>query len=72
MFGQVIMDNAPVCKVSWLLVEAYLPYILWVHCVVLILKNICSAKNMQVNVETYILPLDYNVVFGVMVHCEPL
>ncbi|KAG6483549.1 hypothetical protein ZIOFF_060197 [Zingiber officinale] len=46
---QVVADNAPVCKVAGLLVEAKYPHIFWtpyvMHTLNLALKNICAPTN---------------------------
>ncbi|KAG8377696.1 hypothetical protein BUALT_Bualt08G0059600 [Buddleja alternifolia] len=55
---QVVTDNAPVCRAAGLLVEEAYPHIFWTPCVVhtlnLALKNICAAKNTEVNEVTYV------------------
>lgn len=54
---QVITNNAPVCRMAGLLVEAQYPQIFWTPCVVhtlnLALKNICAAKDTNANAITY-------------------
>ena len=54
---QVIIDNAPNCKVPRQLIEAQYSAIFWTPCVVhtlnLALKNICAAKNHETNQITY-------------------
>ncbi|XP_077210351.1 uncharacterized protein LOC143845833 [Tasmannia lanceolata] len=54
---QVVTDNAPNCKAAEQLVEAQFPSIFWTPCVVhtliLTLKNICAAKNVEVNQIAY-------------------
>ncbi|XP_077212459.1 uncharacterized protein LOC143847496 [Tasmannia lanceolata] len=54
---QVVTDNAPDCKAAGQLVEAQFPSIFWTPCVVhtlnLALKNICAAKNVEVNQIAY-------------------
>ncbi|XP_077247572.1 uncharacterized protein LOC143887357 [Tasmannia lanceolata] len=54
---QVVTDNAPNCKAAGQLVEAQFPSIFWTPCVVhtlnLALKNICAAKNVEVNQIVY-------------------
>ncbi|KAL9683714.1 hypothetical protein QQ045_015542 [Rhodiola kirilowii] len=55
---QVITDNASNCKASGEIIEGYYPRIYWTSCVVhtlnLALKNICAARNINNNEETYI------------------
>ncbi|XP_048432388.1 uncharacterized protein LOC125473520 [Pyrus x bretschneideri] len=52
---QVITDNAPVCRVAGLLIEAHYPHIFWTPCVVhtlnLALKSICSPKQTHVSYD---------------------
>ena len=54
---QVITDNAPNCKAAGDLIEGRFPHIYWTPCVVhtlnLALKNICAARNVEANQETY-------------------
>ncbi|KAG6497607.1 hypothetical protein ZIOFF_045511 [Zingiber officinale] len=54
---QVVTDNAPVCKVAGLLVEAKYPHIFWTPCVVhtlnLALKNICAPTDSLQNKEAF-------------------
>ncbi|KAG5051638.1 hypothetical protein JHK87_003836 [Glycine soja] len=54
---QIVMDNAAVCKVAGLIIEAEFPSIYWTPCVVhtlnLALKNICAAKNTEKNNVAY-------------------
>ncbi|XP_021754738.1 uncharacterized protein LOC110720041 [Chenopodium quinoa] len=54
---QIITDNAANCKGAGELIESEFPHIYWAPCVVhtlnLALKNICAAKNMSGNEETY-------------------
>ncbi|KAG6484248.1 hypothetical protein ZIOFF_061043 [Zingiber officinale] len=54
---QVVTDNAPVCKVVGLLVEAKYPHIFWTPCVVhrlnLALKNICAPTDSLQNKEAF-------------------
>ncbi|KAG6467060.1 hypothetical protein ZIOFF_075138 [Zingiber officinale] len=54
---QVVTDNAPVCKVAGLLVEAKYPHIFWTPCVVhtlnLALKNICAPADSLQNKESF-------------------
>ncbi|KAK8516369.1 hypothetical protein V6N12_068976 [Hibiscus sabdariffa] len=54
---QIITDNAANCKGAGEIIESMYPYIYWTPCVVhtlnLALKNICSAKNIEGNEETY-------------------
>jgi len=54
---QIIIDNASICKTAGAIVKSKYPQIFWTPCVVrtfnLALKNICAAKNTEVNVETY-------------------
>ncbi|XP_012831558.1 PREDICTED: uncharacterized protein LOC105952541 [Erythranthe guttata] len=54
---QIITDNASNCKAAGELIEGWYPHIFWTPCVVhtlnLALKNICSAKNVESNLETY-------------------
>ncbi|KAL9682294.1 hypothetical protein QQ045_014089 [Rhodiola kirilowii] len=55
---QVITDNASNCKAAGEIIEGYYPRIYWTPCVVhtlnLALKNICAARNITNNEETYI------------------
>ncbi|KAL9685775.1 hypothetical protein QQ045_023227 [Rhodiola kirilowii] len=55
---QVITDNASNCKAAEKIIEGYYPHIYWTPCVVhtlnLALKNICAARNINNNEETYI------------------
>nr|XP_028954628.1 uncharacterized protein LOC114823300 [Malus domestica] len=52
---QVITNNAPVCRVAELLIEAHYPHIFWTPCVVhtlnLALKSICSPKQTDVSYD---------------------
>jgi len=54
---QIITDNASVCKVASMLIEAKFPSIQWTSCIVhtlnLALKNICAAKHCERNSDTY-------------------
>ncbi|KAG6469414.1 hypothetical protein ZIOFF_074131 [Zingiber officinale] len=54
---QVVIDNAPVCKVVGLLVEAKYPHIFWTPCVLhtlnLALKNICALTDSLQNKEAF-------------------
>ncbi|XP_056698299.1 uncharacterized protein [Spinacia oleracea] len=54
---QVITDNAANCKGAGELIESEFPHIYWTPCVVhtlnLALKNICAARNVSNNSETY-------------------
>ncbi|CAF1700280.1 unnamed protein product [Brassica napus] len=54
---QVITDNAPNCKAAGDLIEGRFPHIYWTPCIVhtlnLALKNICAARNVEANQETY-------------------
>ncbi|KAK8596116.1 hypothetical protein V6N12_064615 [Hibiscus sabdariffa] len=54
---QIITDNATNCKGAGEIIESMYPHIYWTPCVVhtlnLALKNICSAKNIEGNEETY-------------------
>ncbi|KAK8579694.1 hypothetical protein V6N12_070005 [Hibiscus sabdariffa] len=54
---QIITDNASNCKGAGEIIESMYPHIYWTPCVVhtlnLALKNICSAKNIEGNEETY-------------------
>ncbi|XP_057994474.1 uncharacterized protein LOC110655169 [Hevea brasiliensis] len=54
---QVITDNASNCKGAGEIIEGMFPHIYWTPCVVhtlnLALKNICVAKNLETNQETY-------------------
>ncbi|XP_057250650.1 uncharacterized protein LOC130591372 [Beta vulgaris subsp. vulgaris] len=54
---QVITDNASNCKGAGELIEIKYPWIYWTPCVVhtlnLALKNICAARNIESNIETY-------------------
>ncbi|KAG8390839.1 hypothetical protein BUALT_Bualt01G0125200 [Buddleja alternifolia] len=54
---QIIIDNAPVCKATSLLIEQAHPYIFWTPCVVhtlnLEMKNICATKNTDANEIIY-------------------
>ncbi|XP_058007979.1 uncharacterized protein LOC110662435 [Hevea brasiliensis] len=54
---QVITDNASNCKGAGEIIEGMFPHIYWTPCVVhtlnLALKNICAAKNLETNQETY-------------------
>ena len=54
---QVITDNANVMKAAGALIEGEYPKIFWTPCVVhtlnLALKNICAAKNTEMNEVTY-------------------
>ncbi|XP_057994362.1 uncharacterized protein LOC110631754 [Hevea brasiliensis] len=54
---QVITDNASNCKGAREIIEGMFPHIYWTPCVVhtlnLALKNICAAKNLETNQETY-------------------
>ncbi|CAF2159349.1 unnamed protein product [Brassica napus] len=54
---QVITDNASNCKAAGDLIEGRFPHIYWTSCVVhtlnLALKNICAARNVETNQETY-------------------
>ena len=54
---QVITDNANVIKATRALIEGEHPKIFWTLCVVhtfnLVLKNICTAKNIEKNEITY-------------------
>ncbi|XP_073270098.1 uncharacterized protein [Primulina huaijiensis] len=54
---QVVTDNASVCKVAGLLVEAKYPHIFWTPCVVhtlnLALKNICAPIDSVQNKEVF-------------------
>ncbi|KAL9680292.1 hypothetical protein QQ045_018170 [Rhodiola kirilowii] len=55
---QVITDNASNCKAAGEIIEGYYPRIYWTSCVVHTLnpalKNICAARNINNNEETYI------------------
>ncbi|XP_057250027.1 uncharacterized protein LOC104907630 [Beta vulgaris subsp. vulgaris] len=54
---QIITDNAANCKGAGELIESEFPHIYWTPCVVhtlnLALKNICAARNVNSNHETY-------------------
>ncbi|KAK8549070.1 hypothetical protein V6N12_061968 [Hibiscus sabdariffa] len=54
---QIIIDNASNCKGAREIIESMYHHIYWTPCVVhalnLALKNICSAKNIEENEETY-------------------
>lgn len=54
---KVITDNAASCKAAGKIIAGMFPHIYWTPCVVhtlnLALKNICAAKNVQSNQETY-------------------
>ncbi|XP_058005468.1 uncharacterized protein LOC131181423 [Hevea brasiliensis] len=54
---QVITNNASNCKGAGEIIEEMFPHIYWTPCVVhtlnLALKNICAAKNLETNQETY-------------------
>ena len=54
---QVVTDNAANCKAAGEIIEGRYPHIYWTPCVVhtlnLALKNICAAKNMESNQETF-------------------
>ncbi|KAL1204457.1 hypothetical protein V5N11_004043 [Cardamine amara subsp. amara] len=54
---QIITDNAANCKAAGDIIEGEYPHIYWTPCVVhtlnLALKNICAAKNVEANAETY-------------------
>ncbi|XP_057985282.1 uncharacterized protein LOC110646134 [Hevea brasiliensis] len=54
---QVITNNASNCKGAGEIIEGMFPHIYWTPCVVhtlnLALKNICAAKNLETNQETY-------------------
>ncbi|KAK8983264.1 hypothetical protein V6N11_073360 [Hibiscus sabdariffa] len=54
---QIITDNASNCKGAGEIIESMYPHIYWTPCVVhtlnLALKNICSAKKIEGNEETY-------------------
>ena len=54
---QVITDNASNCKAAGDLIEGRFPHIYWTPCVVhtlnLALKNICAARYVEENQETY-------------------
>ncbi|KAK8482697.1 hypothetical protein V6N11_055808 [Hibiscus sabdariffa] len=54
---QIITDNATNCKGAGEIIESMYPHIYWtpyvVHTLKLALKNICSAKNIEGNEETY-------------------
>lgn len=54
---QIVTDNAANCKAAGELIESMFPHIYWTPCVVhtlnLALKNICAAKNVDGNEETY-------------------
>ncbi|KAG6510197.1 hypothetical protein ZIOFF_028206 [Zingiber officinale] len=54
---QVVTDNAPVCKIVGLLVEAKYPHLFWTLCVVhilnLALKNICAPTDSLRNKEAF-------------------
>ncbi|WOK92329.1 hypothetical protein Cni_G01020 [Canna indica] len=54
---QVITDDAKNCKGAGEIIEGIFPHIYWTPCVVhtlnLSLKNICAAKNVESNMETY-------------------
>ncbi|XP_057249930.1 uncharacterized protein LOC104886481 [Beta vulgaris subsp. vulgaris] len=54
---QVITDNASNCKGAGELIEIKYPWIYWTPCVVhtlnFALKNICAARNIESNIETY-------------------
>lgn len=54
---QVITDNAKNCSGAGLLIEGLYPNIVWTPCVVhtlnLALQNICAAKNLENNQDTY-------------------
>ncbi|KAL9671541.1 hypothetical protein QQ045_009110 [Rhodiola kirilowii] len=54
---QVITDNASNCKGAGEIIEGIYPHIYWTPCVVhtlnLALKNICAARNLMNNEETY-------------------
>ncbi|XP_058005363.1 uncharacterized protein LOC110661199 [Hevea brasiliensis] len=54
---QVITDNTSNCKGAGEIIEEMLPHIYWTPCVVhtlnLALKNICAAKNLETNQETF-------------------
>ena len=54
---QVITDNANVMKSAGALIEGEYPKIFWTPCVAhtlnLVLKNICTAKNIEKNEVTY-------------------
>ncbi|XP_010444948.1 PREDICTED: uncharacterized protein LOC104727550 [Camelina sativa] len=54
---QIITDNAANCKAAGEIIECTYPHIYWAPCVVhtrnLALKNICAARNVESNSETY-------------------
>ncbi|XP_052195081.1 uncharacterized protein LOC127803091 isoform X3 [Diospyros lotus] len=54
---QIITDNAANCKGAGEIIEGMFPHIYWTHCIVhtlnLALKNICVARNLESNQETY-------------------
>ncbi|XP_010473954.1 PREDICTED: uncharacterized protein LOC104753391 [Camelina sativa] len=54
---QIITDNAANCKAAGEIIECTYPHIYWTPCVVhtlnLALKNICAARNVESNSETY-------------------
>ncbi|ESQ38049.1 hypothetical protein EUTSA_v10029312mg [Eutrema salsugineum] len=54
---QIITDNAANCKAAGDIIESMYSHIYWTPCVVhtlnLALKNICAAKNVETNLETY-------------------
>ncbi|XP_050222742.1 uncharacterized protein LOC126672833 [Mercurialis annua] len=54
---QIITDNAKNCKAAGEIIESMYPHIFWTPCVVhtlnLALNNICAAKNVETNTETY-------------------
>ncbi|XP_057993107.1 uncharacterized protein LOC131174077 [Hevea brasiliensis] len=54
---QVITDNVSNCKGAGEIIEGMFPHIYWTPCVLhtlnLALKNICAAKNLETNQETY-------------------
>lgn len=56
---QVITDNAKNCSSAGTLIEGLYPNIVWTPCVVhtlnLALQNICAAKNIENNQETFAL-----------------
>ncbi|XP_052204042.1 uncharacterized protein LOC127809319 [Diospyros lotus] len=54
---QIITDNSANCKGAGKIIEGMFPHIYWTPCIVhtlnLALKNICAARNLESNQETY-------------------
>ncbi|CAH9128684.1 unnamed protein product [Cuscuta epithymum] len=71
---QIVTDNAGNCKGAGAIIEGIFPHIYWTPCVVhtlnLALKNICAAKNLESNQETYEECHWITEVYGDAVHIK--